>query len=88
VVAALEAGVRRFDAAVGGLGGCPFAPGASGNIATEDLVFMLHEMGLPTGIDLPGLLALREAVSHWLPGVPLHGSLARAGLPRTIQSAH
>jgi hydroxymethylglutaryl-CoA lyase len=82
VVAAMEAGVRRFDASLGGLGGCPFAPGASGNIATEDLVFMLHEMGLSTGVDLERLLAVRAAMPQWLPDVPLYGALARAGLPR------
>jgi hydroxymethylglutaryl-CoA lyase len=56
VIAALQAGVTSFDAAVGGLGGCPFAPGAAGNLATEDLVFMLHEMGVETGIDIDKLL--------------------------------
>ncbi|MCM3768765.1 hydroxymethylglutaryl-CoA lyase [Neobacillus niacini] len=60
VMAALEAGVTRFDASIGGLGGCPFAPGAAGNAATEDLVFMLHEMGIDTGIDLGQLLACIE----------------------------
>jgi hydroxymethylglutaryl-CoA lyase len=54
--AALEVGIRRFDASVGGLGGCPFAPGATGNVATEDLVMMLHQMGYETGIDLPLLM--------------------------------
>ncbi|MGV3464189.1 MAG: hydroxymethylglutaryl-CoA lyase [Heyndrickxia sp.] len=57
VVAALHAGVTRFDASVGGLGGCPFAPGAAGNVATEDIVFMLHEMGIETGLDVPALLS-------------------------------
>lgn len=56
IIAALQAGVTRFDASIGGLGGCPFAPGAAGNVATEDVVFMLHEMGIETGIDLPSLL--------------------------------
>lgn len=81
VVAALEAGVAKFDAALAGLGGCPFAPGASGNVAMEDLVYLLESMGYATGIDLPALLALRRQVSDWLPGVPLYGALARAGLP-------
>ncbi|MGO4314107.1 hydroxymethylglutaryl-CoA lyase, partial [Pseudomonas sp. KB_15] len=54
--AALEAGVRRFDASVGGIGGCPFAPGAAGNLATEDLVLMAEQCGLRTGISLDGLL--------------------------------
>lgn len=62
VTAALEAGVTRFDASIGGLGGCPFAPGAAGNAATEDIVFMLHEMGIETGIDLNQLLACVELV--------------------------
>lgn len=57
VMAALQAGVTRFDASVGGLGGCPFAPGAAGNVATEDVVFMLHEMGIETGIDVSALLS-------------------------------
>ena len=71
VLAGLEAGVERFDAAVGGLGGCPYAPGAAGNLATEDLVGMLHQMGIATGVDEPALLEaayyLRDAVGHPLP---------------------
>lgn len=62
IIAALEAGVTRFDASIGGLGGCPFAPGAAGNVATEDVVFMLHEMGIETGIDLPALLSCVKLV--------------------------
>ncbi|MGG3467909.1 hydroxymethylglutaryl-CoA lyase [Neobacillus pocheonensis] len=62
VMAALQAGVCRFDASIGGLGGCPFAPGAAGNAATEDIVFMMHEMGIETGIDLQQLLACVELV--------------------------
>lgn len=62
VMAALQAGVSRFDASIGGLGGCPFAPGAAGNAATEDIVFMMHEMGIETGIDLQQLLACVELV--------------------------
>lgn len=62
VTAALEAGVTRFDASIGGLGGCPFAPGAAGNAATEDIVFMLHEMGIETGIDVNQLLKCVELV--------------------------
>lgn len=84
VAAALDAGVRKFDAALGGLGGCPFAPGASGNVATEDLVFLLQSMGYATGIDLPGLLDLRARLAQWLPGVVLSGAIARAGLPRNF----
>jgi hydroxymethylglutaryl-CoA lyase len=87
VTAALEAGVRRFDASLGGLGGCPFAPGASGNIVMEDLVFMLDSMGLRTGIDMGALLAVREIVARNLPAVELFGALARAGLPRGYRSA-
>lgn len=82
VVAALDAGVTKFDGALGGLGGCPFAPGASGNVATEDLVFLLESMGYRTGIDTAALIALRERLHDWLPGVPLYGAVARAGLPR------
>lgn len=83
VCAALETGVARFDASLGGIGGCPHAPGASGNVATEDLAFMLQAMGVRTGIDLPRLLALRAQLAQWLPGEQLHGALARAGLPNT-----
>ena len=82
--AAWQAGIRRFDACTGGLGGCPHAPGASGNVATEDLAFMLQAMGIATGIKLPQLLALRAEVAGWLPGEPLHGALWRAGLPKTM----
>jgi len=80
-VAALEAGVRSFDASLGGLGGCPFAPGASGNVATEDLVHMLQAMGMSTGIDLEALLDVRRRLPDWLPGVSLYGALAKAGIP-------
>ena len=83
-LAALELGIRRFDASLAGIGGCPQAPGASGNVATEDLVFMLESMGYVTGIDLPALLALRERLVGWIPDEPTHGKLWRAGLPRTF----
>ena len=83
VLAALQTGVTRFDASLAGLGGCPHAPGASGNVCTEDLVFMLEGMGHATGQDLPGLLDLRASVAQWLEGEPLHGTLWRAGLPKT-----
>jgi len=83
VLAALDTGVARFDACLAGIGGCPHAPGASGNVSTEDLVFMLQSMGIETGIDLPRLLDLREAAAGWLPDQPLHGALWRAGLPKT-----
>jgi hydroxymethylglutaryl-CoA lyase len=84
VHAALETGVSRFDASLAGIGGCPHAPGASGNAASEDLAFMLAEMGIATGIDLPALLALRAKVATWLQGEALHGTLWRAGLPKTF----
>mgnify|MGYP003582910432 FL=1 len=81
VSAALECGVRRFDASLAGLGGCQFAPGASGNIVMEDLCFLLDSMGLRTGVDLNGLVEVREIVARNLPKAPLHGTLAQAGLP-------
>jgi hydroxymethylglutaryl-CoA lyase len=81
VLAGLEEGITTFDASLGGLGGCPFAPGASGNIVTEDLVFMLQAMGVETGIDLPALLRVREIVAAALPGEPLYGFTPDAGLP-------
>ncbi|WP_396333349.1 hydroxymethylglutaryl-CoA lyase [Burkholderia anthina] len=87
VYAALEAGVTRFDATLAGIGGCPHAPGASGNAASEDLAFMLADMSIETGIDIPALLALRAKVARWLDGETLHGALWRAGLPRTHAAA-
>ena len=81
VVAALDAGVRDFDACLGGLGGCPFAPGATGNIVTEDTVFMLESMGLRTGIDLDKLIAVREIVESGLPDDPLRSAIAQAKPP-------
>ena len=84
VCAALETGVARFDASLAGIGGCPHAPGASGNAASEDLAFMLASMGIHTGIDLPKLLALRSQVAGWLAGESLHGTLWRAGLPKNF----
>jgi hydroxymethylglutaryl-CoA lyase len=80
-LAGLEEGITTLDASLGGLGGCPFAPGASGNIVTEDLVFMLATMGLETGIDLEKLLKVREIVAAALPGEPLYGFTPDAGLP-------
>ncbi len=82
VVAALEVGVDTFDASQGGLGGCPYAPGASGNIVTEDLVFLLESMGLDTGIDVDALMAARAALRDGLPGEALYGHLPDAGLPK------
>jgi hydroxymethylglutaryl-CoA lyase len=93
VLAALDAGVTTFDASQGGIGGCPYAPGASGNIVTEDLVFLLEAMGLHTGIDIERLLEARKAVEESLNGEPLYGMVASAGLPKgfiyaTQQSSH
>jgi hydroxymethylglutaryl-CoA lyase len=84
VYAALETGVARFDATLAGIGGCPHAPGASGNASSEDLAFMLADMGIETGIDIPALLALRAKVAGWLEGESLHGALWLAGLPKTF----
>jgi hydroxymethylglutaryl-CoA lyase len=82
VVAALEVGVRTFDSSQGGIGGCPYAPGASGNIVTEDLVFLLEAMGLRTGIDIEALLIAREILASNLPGEPIYGHVPGAGLPK------
>ena len=82
VVAALDAGVATFDASQGGLGGCPYAPGATGNIVTEDLVFLLESMGLRTGIDLEHLIAARKIILEGLPGESLYGNVPNAGLPK------
>jgi hydroxymethylglutaryl-CoA lyase len=81
-LAALEAGVRTFDASLGGLGGCPYAPGASGNVVTEDLVFMFEAMGIATGIGLSRLIAARAPLQAGLPGEPLYGMTPDAGLPK------
>ncbi len=85
--AALQLGVRRLDASLAGIGGCPHAPGASGNASTEDLAFMLAAMGIDTGLDIPALLALRAKVAGWIEGEPMHGTLWRAGLPMTFAVA-
>lgn len=82
VLAAIETGVRSFDSSQAGLGSCPFAPCASGNVATEDLVFMLESMWLKTGIDLDRLLAARKLLAASLPGEMLYGHVALAGLPK------
>ncbi|MEX6724957.1 hydroxymethylglutaryl-CoA lyase [Parapedomonas caeni] len=79
---ALECGLTTLDASLGGLGGCPFAPGASGNIVTEDLVFMLEAMGLRTGIDIDALVAVRSILAAALPGEALYGFVPDAGLPK------
>ena len=85
VYAALELGISRFDACIGGIGGCPHAPGASGNVATEDVAYMLASMGIATGQDFDALLRLRARVAQWLQGETLHGTLWRAGLPKTMR---
>jgi hydroxymethylglutaryl-CoA lyase len=82
VVAALDLGVRSFDSSHAGLGGCPYAPGATGNIVTEDLVFLLESMGFRTGIDIDALVEARAVLARGLPGVELRGHLAAAGLPK------
>lgn len=88
VMAALDTGITRFDACLAGIGGCPHAPGASGNVATEDVVYLMHSMGLATGVDLDALLVLRQQVAGWLEGESLHGSIWRAGLPKTMLAPH
>jgi hydroxymethylglutaryl-CoA lyase len=87
VYAALETGVPRFDATLAGIGGCPHAPGASGNASSEDLAYMLADMGIETGIDIEALLALRKKVAGWLEGESLHGALWQAGVPKTFTRA-
>ena len=84
VMAALQAGETRFDACLAGIGGCPHAPGASGNVATEDLVYLFRSMGIATGIDFERLQALRAEVAQWLDGERLYGSITRAGLPKSL----
>lgn len=80
-LAAWDEGVRTFDSSLGGLGGCPYAPGASGNVVTEDLVFMFEAMGISTGIDLAKIIAARQPLAAGLPGEPLYGMTPDAGLP-------
>ena len=86
VYAAWQQGARRFDACLAGIGGCPHAPGASGNVATEDLAYLFASMGVPTGLRLADLMQLRRRAAQWLDGVPLYGSVARAGLPMTMDA--
>ena len=86
-LAGLEEGIRALDASLAGLGGCPYAPGASGNIVTEDLVFMLESMGFETGIDLEKLIAARDLLRVGLPDEPLHGHVPLAGIPKTFRRA-
>lgn len=87
ICAAMETGVTRFDASLSGIGGCPHAPGASGNVSTEDLVFMLESMGISTGISVSKLLSLRNRLKGWLKGETLHGVLWQSGLPKTFTQA-
>jgi hydroxymethylglutaryl-CoA lyase len=86
-LAAYDVGVRTFDASLGGLGGCPYAPGASGNVVTEDLVFMFEAMGVRTGIDLSRLIAARDPLRAGLPGEPVYGMTPEAGLPKGWRAA-
>jgi hydroxymethylglutaryl-CoA lyase len=84
VYSAWQVGIARFDACLAGIGGCPHAPGASGNVATEDVAYLFASMGVATGQDFDRLVALRAKVAGWLDGETLHGALWRAGLPRTM----
>lgn len=84
-LAAYDVGVRTFDSSLGGLGGCPYAPGASGNVVTEDLVFMFEAMGVRTGVNIDKLIAARIPLSAGLPGEPLYGMIADAGLPKGFE---
>jgi hydroxymethylglutaryl-CoA lyase len=86
-LAAYEEGVRAFDSSLGGLGGCPFAPGASGNVITEDLVFMFESMGVSTGIDLEKLMVARRMMVEVLPDEQTYGHFALAGLPKGFRAA-
>ena len=86
-LAAYEEGVRAFDSSMGGLGGCPFAPGASGNVITEDLVFMFESMGIATGIDLEKLFAARQILVEAIPEEPVYGHTPLAGLPKGFRAA-
>ena len=81
-LAAYDVGVRTFDSSMAGLGGCPYAPGASGNVVTEDLVFMFEAMGVHTGVNIERLLAAREPLKAGLPNEPLYGMTPEAGVPK------
>jgi len=87
VFAAWQQGVARFDACLGGIGGCPHAPGASGNVATEDVAYLFQSMGVETKLDFERLIALRGRLAQWLSGETLYGTLWRAGLPKTLTTA-
>ena len=86
-LAGVEEGIRAFDSCLAGLGGCPYAPGASGNVVTEDLVFMLESMGFHTGIDLQKLFEARRVLHEGLPAEPMHGQVPKAGIPPTFRKA-
>jgi len=86
-LAAYEEGVRHFDSSMGGLGGCPFAPGASGNVITEDLVFMFESMGVPTGVDFARLMEARKLLVAGIPEEPVYGHTPMAGLPKGFRAA-
>jgi hydroxymethylglutaryl-CoA lyase len=86
-LAAYEEGVRAFDSSMAGLGGCPFAPGASGNVITEDLVFMFESMGVSTGIDLAKLFEARRLLELAIPEEPVYGHIHAAGLPKGFRAA-
>ena len=87
VSAAIDVGVRHFDASLCGLGGCPWAPGATGNIVTEDVVFLAELLGFDTGIDLDKLVEARKIVQQALPNEALYGQVAKAGLPKGFSYA-
>jgi hydroxymethylglutaryl-CoA lyase len=86
-LAAYEEGVTSFDSSMGGLGGCPYAPGASGNVVTEDLVFMFEAMGVRTGIDLDKLFRAREVLQAGLPHETIYGMVPEAGLPKGFEAS-
>lgn len=86
-LAAYEEGVRHFDSSLGGLGGCPFAPGASGNVVTEDLVFMFESMGVATGVDFDRLMQARQILVCSIPDEPVYGHTPLAGLPKGFRAA-
>lgn len=85
VTAALDVGISHFDVSIAGLGGCPFAPGATGNINAEDCAFMLESMGFATGIDIEALIEHRKRIESWMPEERYHGAIARAGLPKAYR---
>jgi len=87
VLAAIEVGITTLDASQGGIGGCPYAPGASGNIVTEDLVYLLESMGLRTGIDIDRLVEAREWLKQGIPGEPLYGFIPDAGVGKNFKYA-